>query len=37
MGEGVTGSMYQHGQGVPEDMKTAVEHYEKGAELGEAI
>ena len=29
-----SGSMYQHGQGVPEDLEKAVEHYKSGADLG---
>ena len=29
-----TGAMYQHGQGVEENMEEAIANYNKGAELG---
>jgi TPR repeat protein len=32
-----SGSMYQHGQGVPEDLEKAVEHYKSGADLGDPL
>ena len=31
------GSMFQHGQGVKEDLEEAVKHYTTGADLGELV
>ena len=33
----IPGSMYQHGQGVEENIEEAVKHFQSGAELGEEL